>query len=41
MDTVLDYAGVDRLINIILDDKIQYWNELIDWAFEREVDYKN
>jgi uroporphyrinogen decarboxylase len=38
MDTVLDYAGVNRLINIILDDKIQYWNELIDWAIERGVE---
>ncbi len=32
MDTVMDPEGVDRLIGIILDDKIAYWDEVIDWA---------
>ncbi len=34
MDTVMDYQGVDRLIQIILEDKIKYWDEVIDWAIE-------
>jgi uroporphyrinogen decarboxylase len=35
MDTVLDEQGVDRLIQIILEDKLKYWDELIDWAMEK------
>ena len=34
MDTVMDPEGVDRLIAIILEDKIAYWDEVIDWAIE-------
>ena len=34
MDTVMDYQGVDRLIQIILEDKIKYWDEVINWAIE-------
>lgn len=34
MDTVIDYQGVDRLIGIILEDKLRYWDEVIDWALE-------
>ena len=33
-DTVMDTAGVDRLINIVLEDKMAYWDEVIDWAIE-------
>ena len=35
MDTVMDYQGVDRLIAIILEDKLRYWDEVIDWAIEK------
>ncbi len=34
MDTVMDPDGVDRLISIVLEDKLTYWDELIDWAIE-------
>ncbi len=40
MDTMMDYDGVDRLLNIILEDKIKYWDALIDWAIERGVEDK-
>lgn len=32
MDTVLDPQGVESLIDIILEDKIRYWDAVIDWA---------
>ena len=32
MDTVLDTAGVEALLDIILEDKIRYWDAVIDWA---------
>ena len=32
MDTVMDPDGVDRLIAIVLEDKLTYWDEVIDWA---------
>ncbi len=35
MDTVMDYQGVDRLIQTILEDKIKYWDEVINWAIEK------
>ncbi|MFO7669787.1 MAG: uroporphyrinogen decarboxylase family protein [Bacteroidales bacterium] len=34
MDTVMDPEGVDKLIAIVLEDKINYWDEVIDWAIE-------
>ncbi len=34
MDTVMDPDGIDRLIGIILEDKITYWDQVIDWAIE-------
>ncbi|HEC43927.1 MAG TPA: hypothetical protein ENI20_13985 [Bacteroides sp.] len=34
LDTLLDPNGVDRLLNIILEDKIKYWDAVIDWAIE-------
>jgi uroporphyrinogen decarboxylase len=37
LDTMMDYDGVDRLLHIILKDKIQYWDALIDWAIENGV----
>jgi len=38
MDTMMDYDGVDRLLHIILDDKLKYWDALIDWAIENGVE---
>jgi uroporphyrinogen decarboxylase len=38
MDTMMDYKGVDRLLNVILEDKIQYWDALIDWACENGME---
>jgi len=35
MATVMDPDGVDRLTGIILEDKITYWDEVIDWAIEK------
>ncbi len=35
MDTVMDYQGVDRLIQTILEDKLKYWDEVINWAIEK------
>ncbi len=37
MDTIIDYDGVDRLLQIILEDKTWYWDTLIDWAEARGV----
>lgn len=34
MDTVMDPMGVEALLDIILEDKIVYWNALIDWALK-------
>ncbi|MEL7588949.1 MAG: uroporphyrinogen decarboxylase family protein [Prolixibacteraceae bacterium] len=32
MDTVIDPAGVEALLDIIVEDKIRYWDAVIDWA---------
>lgn len=37
LDIMLDYQGVDKLLHIILEDKIRYWDALIDWAIENDV----
>ena len=34
MDTVIDSEGVEALFDIIVEDKIRYWDALIDWAIE-------
>ena len=34
MDTVLDPEGVEALLEIILEDKIKYWDAVIDWAIQ-------
>jgi len=34
MDTMLDPAGVEALLDVIVEDKIRYWDAVIDWAFE-------
>ena len=40
LDTVLDYQGVDRLINIILEDKLKYWDAIINWLVENNFQEK-
>ena len=32
MDTALDPEGVEALLDILLEDKIKYWDEIINWA---------
>lgn len=34
MDTVMDPEGVETLFDIILEDKIRYWDVVIDWAIQ-------
>ena len=32
MDTVLDPSGVETLLERMMEDKIRYWDLVIDWA---------
>jgi uroporphyrinogen decarboxylase len=32
MDTIVDVKGVESLLDIILEDKIRYWDALVAWA---------
>ena len=34
MDTVIDPYGVEALFEIILEDKLRYWDAVIDWAID-------
>jgi len=34
MDTRLDTKGVESLLEIILEDKLKYWNAVIDWLLK-------
>lgn len=34
LDTLIDLPGVEALLDIILEDKIRYWDEVIRWAEE-------
>jgi uroporphyrinogen decarboxylase len=34
MDTVTDPEGVEALLDIIVEDKLRYWDEVINWAVE-------
>lgn len=34
MDTMTDPGGVHSLLDIIVEDKIRYWDAVIDWAIE-------
>lgn len=40
LDVLMDYGGVDRLINIILEDKLKYWDVVIDWLIENNCQEK-
>lgn len=34
MDTYIDLKGVEDLLEILTEDKLRYWEAVIDWAFE-------
>jgi uroporphyrinogen decarboxylase len=34
IDTVIDPEGVEALLELILEDKINYWDAVIDWAIK-------
>jgi len=34
MDTMIDPVGVEALFNRIVEDKLRYWDAIIDWAIE-------
>jgi len=38
MDTILDKKGVELLLDKILEDKIRYWDTLIDWAVQNDCE---
>jgi uroporphyrinogen decarboxylase len=37
MDTIIDPIGVEKLLDLILEYKINYWNLVIDWLFENNL----
>jgi uroporphyrinogen decarboxylase len=40
MDTLVDTAGVEALLERITEDKIRYWDAVIDWALETGNEHK-
>jgi uroporphyrinogen decarboxylase len=40
MDTMIDPEGVEKLFDLITEDKLKYWDALIDWAIETGNDQK-
>jgi uroporphyrinogen decarboxylase len=40
MDTIMDTKGVEALFDRIVEDKIKYWDAVIDWAIETGNDKK-
>lgn len=40
MDTMVDPEGVDALFHRIVEDKLRYWDAVIDWAIETGNDKK-
>jgi uroporphyrinogen decarboxylase len=37
LDTMVDSAGVEKLLDLILEYKFSYWDLLIDWLFENNL----
>lgn len=37
LDTVIDPAGVEKLLDIVLEYKIQYWDLVIDWLTDNNL----
>ena len=40
MDTMIDPEGVEALFDLIVEDKIRYWDAIIDWAIETGNEHK-
>jgi len=40
MDTVADQGGVEALFDRIVNDKLNYWDTVIDWAIETGNEHK-
>ena len=40
LDTLVDPAGVEALLEIILEDKIRYWDAVIDWLLMTGNEHK-
>ncbi len=40
MDTVTDPAGVEKLLDLVLEYKFDYWNMLIDWLIEHNLQHR-
>jgi uroporphyrinogen decarboxylase len=40
LDTLTDLPGVEALLDIILEDKIRYWDEVVRWAEETGNSYR-
>ena len=40
LDTLVDSAGVEALLDIILEDKIRYWDAVIDWVLKTGNEHK-
>ncbi len=40
MDTMIDPDGVESLFDRIVDDKLRYWDAIIDWAIETGNEHK-
>lgn len=40
MDTMIDPDGVEALFDRIVDDKLRYWDAVIDWAIETKNEHK-
>ena len=40
MDTMIDPEGVEALFDRIVEDKIRYWDAVIDWAIETGNEHK-
>jgi len=40
LDTMLDPVGVEKLLDKILEYKLNYWNLVIDWLFENNLQNK-
>jgi uroporphyrinogen decarboxylase len=37
LDTVMDPDGVERLLDLVLEYKMQYWDLVIEWLFENDL----
>ena len=40
IDTVIDTPGVEQLLDVVLEHKMQYWNLVIDWLLENNLQYR-